>query len=400
MDDKKIEDEKVEDEKVEETKEEAEVAEAIEKAISKSVKSIEANVKGEVKAFMEKQAELSEKKAGMYNPEIKADRKLLNEQCRKLIKTVLCKEMSTDVQGSPYAGYTVTFELSAEIRHLITNYGIARQEMLAIQLSKNSYKANDLVTDLSVFWVDEGDVIGSTQTVLGQSELVLNKLATIVSMTDELLEDEEIDLASFLTERVAEGFAKQEDLAFFAGDGTTPFGSFTGLLNNSSLNKVTLAGTTIEGLTADDLLDMVDATPQGALANGKFYMHRSILSIVRKLKASDSGVYIYQAPSAGNVQTIWNYPVVLVEAMPSVADDADNTGFVLFGDMKKACILGYKGAINVKQFDAGVIRNIDDNADINLITTDRQAIRWVERVGYIAILPKAMTRLLTKTSSI
>lgn len=361
-------------------------------------------IKSEVKKWLGEQAELKAKGAGVYNAEVKSGRKSLNAKFKAFCEATLTgsnarlKEMTTDGTGTPYAGYVVDSELSAEIRHLITEYGIARREMMTIQLSKNSYKANNLATDVSTFWTDEGGVIKSTQVVLGQEELELKKLGAIVSMTSELLADEEIDLFAFIGERIAEAFAKAEDDAFFNGDGTSTYGSFTGLLNNTSINEVVMTGTTFASISADDLINMADATPSGALANAKYYLHRTIMSFIRKLK-DDNKQYIYQPISASGPATIWGYPVVLVEVMPSKTDTAADTSFVLFGDMKKACILGYKGGIEVKRFDAGLIKNVANNADINLITTDREAIRWTERVGAIVILPSAMTKLTTATIS-
>jgi len=390
--------------------EEADDDENVEKSIRDLFKRERKSVVREVKEYLEEQKELMAKGAGVYRKDVQAERKELNSALRKTVSAIVSgdsaaiKEMTTDDTGSPYAGYTVDAELSAEIRHLTTEYGVARREMETVQLTKGSFKANDLATDVTVYWVDEGAVVNSTQAVLGQEELTLKKLGAIVTMTSELLEDTEIDLVSFMASRVAEGFAQAEDEAFFKGDGTSSFGSFTGLLNATDVNEVTMTSgnTAFSNVTAENLIDMVDATPQGAHANGKFYMHRTIMSYVRKLRedavsaADGAGAFIYQAPSQSGPATIWGYPVVLVEAMPAkdLGTQAD-VSFVLFGDLRKACIFGYKGAIKVKRFDAGEVRNVADNADINLITTDREAVRWTERVGYIRIIPTAVTKLTT-----
>jgi HK97 family phage major capsid protein len=396
---------------VEEPKNEDVEAEEVEKGIKalfdKHAVRIEKSLTEKVSSYLDEQKTLIEKKAGVYHPELKGKRKELSNQMREMIKALingnatLLKEMTTDASGSPYAGYTVDAELSAEIRHLITEYGVARREMMAIPLSKDSYKANHLATDVTVYWVDEGSAIGSTQAVLDQESLDLKKLGAIVTLTSELLEDTEIDFISFLASRVAEGFARAEDLAFFNGDGTSTYGSFTGLLQATDVNEVTMVGTTFASMDADDLIDMVDETPAGALANAKFYMHRSIMSLVRKLReGSGTGAYIYQPISQSGPATIWGYPVVLVEAMPSIGDSADDTSFVLFGDLRKACILGYKSSgLKASRFNAGVVRNVANNADINLITTDREAVRWTERTGYIRIVPTAVTKLTTAVAS-
>lgn len=389
-----------------------ELEEGVKSLFKRHALNIEKSLKTEIKSYMEEQHELIAKKAGVYNPDISEKRKSLSENIRSMAKGLLnsnetlLKEMTSDATGSPYAGYTVDSELSAEIRHLITEYGVARREMMAIQLTKGSYKANDLATDITVYWVDEGAAIASSQAVLGQESLTLKKLGVIVSMTAELLEDTEIDFVSFLASRVAEGFAQAEDEAFFKGDGTSSFGSFTGLLEATDVNEVTMASglTGFADVTAEHFLNMMDATPAGALANGKFYMNRTILSIVRKLRedavsaADGAGAFIYQSPSQQGPATLWGRPVVLVEAMPTASDTAVDTSFALFGDLRKACIFGYNQAIKMSRFNAGVIRNVADDADINLITTDREAVRWTERVGYIRIIPTAVTRLTTAAS--
>jgi len=381
--------------------EDAAVEKGIKSLFDRHADRIEKSVKADIKAYLEEQKDLMSKNSGIYHPDVAGKRKELSNRFRDITKSLLegddakLKDMTSDATGSPYAGYTIDSELSAEIRHLITQYSVARREMTAIPLSKGSYKANNLATDVTVYWVDEGTVIGSTQAVLGQEELILKKMGAIVTLTSELLEDTEIDFISFLASRVAEGLAKGEDLAFFVGDGTSAFGGFTGLTNADDVNEVILTGTTFASMDADDLLDMVDATPSGALAGSKYYYHRTIKSILRRLKDNENR-YIYQAPSESGPATVWGYPEVLVEAMPSKTDSAPDTSFVLFGNLKQACIFGYKASgIVASRFNSGVVRNVANDADINLITTDREAIRWVERVGYIRIIPTAVTKLTT-----
>lgn len=381
---------------------EAAVDEGVKSLFARHAKNVTKSVKAEIKEWMKEQKELLAVKGGIYSPEVMEKRAALNETLRKTVSAFLTndgaaiKEMTTT---NADGGYTIDSELSAEIRHLITEYGVARREMENVSLSQGSYKANDLVTDVTVYWVDEGAAIASTKAVLGQETLTLKKLGAIVTMTNELLADTEIDLMSFVASRVAEGFAKAEDEAFFKGDGTSSFGSFTGLLEASDVNEVTLASTNtaFTDMDADDLLDMVDATPSDALGNGKFYYHRTIKSIIRKLKGTD-GHYIYQPPSQAGPATVWGYPEVLVEAMPTSSDSAADTSFVLFGDLRKACIFGYKGGIEMARSNSAVVRNVADSADINTFTTDREAVRWTQRIGYIRILPTAVTKLTTAAS--
>jgi HK97 family phage major capsid protein len=355
------------------------------------------DLKKEVKEWLSSQKEASEKQAGIYAKDSEPARKQLNKKFKNFVSAIYgdeakLKEMTTDASGTPFAGYVVDTELSMEIRHLVTEFGVARREMTNLTLSKGSYKANKLVTDVVVYWVDEGTVIGSTQAVLGQKTLELKKLGAIATLTSELLEDEEIDLFAFLGTRVAEKFAEAEDKAFFVGNGTATFGGFTGILNDAGVETVLMgAGKAFADLTADELLSLQDAIPAGNQANAKYVFHRTILSVIRKLKVD--GSYIYQAPSASLPATIWNKPYVLSEVFPAISDSAVSKAFVLYGDLRSACILGTSGGMEAKRFDAGMVRNVAGSADINLITTDREAVRWIERVGYVSVMPEVIAVL-------
>lgn len=381
-------------------------------AVGEAVKGI----KKEVKEYLEEQATALKAMAGSQHPDVKEKRAGLNAYLRNFTRAVLAndtqellklnhaasvKELTSDSTGTPFGGYAVDRELSAEIRLLTTEYGVARREFFTVQLSKNSYTTNELATDVTVFWVDEAAQIPSTQIVLGRDNLTLKKLGAIVTLTRELLEDSEIDLFGFIGTRVAEGFAKLEDRAFFMGEGAgdTANAEYTGIVFAAG-NEVVIPvrgaknGEAFSHMTADDLLAMQDKSPQSIATNGKYYMHRSIRNLARAFK-DDNGAPIYQSPSETGPATIWGRPVVEVEVMPSTADTAVDTAFVVYGVLREAAMLGYKGTTSADRFNAGLVRNVANNADINLITSDREAIRWVERVGYTAIMPAAATVLKT-----
>ena len=383
-----------------------EVEKAISVIVSKSVEKEVGALKDSVKKYLDDEKEKMTKKVGAYEPSVKEKRKELNKYvrsfCKGVITGTMTKELTTDDGASPYGGYAVSAELSQEIRAIKTAYGVAASEFTPMQLSKNSYKANELVTDVVTYWVDEAGSIKSSEVVLGQNTLELKKMAAIVGITSELLEDEDIDLTTFITKRVGESLAEREDNAFFNGDGTPAFGSFTGLLNSSYVNSVQLATgkTDFTDVTPDDLLDMIDGTPTGALKNGKFFMHRTIYTVLRKKKTT-TGEYIFQQPTDGGIRTVDGYNIRLVEVMPTTGDTAVDTPFIIFGDLRQGCIYGYKSGIKAKRFDTGSIRNVADTADINLLTSDREAIRWTQRVGYFQVIQngkKPITVLKTAAS--
>jgi hypothetical protein len=82
--------------------------------------------------------------------------------------------------------------------------------------------------------------------------------------------------------------------------------------------------------------------------------------------------------------------------MPATSDSAPETSFVLFGNLRKAAWLGVKtsGMVMTVSNEA-TIRNVADDADFNLFQQDMTALRIVERVGYVEVLSKAVTKLTT-----
>lgn len=307
-----------------------------------------------------------------------------------------------DTATDATAGHLVPpAEFIAEVYRIAeTEYGVSRREMRYIPKSGagDSLVVPALGTSVSSFWTGQGVAKTSTEPSFDLPTVTLKKLAAIVPWTDEFEADMGVNAIQLLATLFAESLAKMEDQAFFNGDGTGTYGGFTGILNNTDVNEVVLASASIEDLTAEKLLDMQDETPAGALAGAKYYMHRSVLSVVRKLKTT-YGEFIYQNPGMGQPATLWNVPVEIVEAMPSVSDDDSEKAFVIFGNLKNTCIISDKGSIALKVFDSGTVRNVGNSADLNLITQDMKALRVVRRVGFTIAMPKGITVLKTGASS-
>ena len=381
----------------------AELKALIDEQVESVKKELEEKYNKDLEARVAEHKEAMEKKAGIYNQDVKADRKALNDVTRNIVKalisgdTMALKALATTPDAN--GGYLVNTELATEIQRLATEFGVSRREMRVITMTSHSMRIPLSLTDISVYWTGEAVAKKSTAPTFTQATLELKKIAAIVPMTDEFIEDSEFDIFGYISEVAAEKIAEKEDLAFFTGDGTSGFGSYTGLLNSANVNEVILSGAAFTDLTADDLMDLKDATAAGAIANGKYYMHRTIMSIVRKLKDNE-GVFVYQAPSERGPATIWGYQVVEVEVMPKASDSAAETSFVLFGDLRKACWVGVKAnGLSFMSSNQATIRNVAGDADIHLFEQDMTALRFVERIGYTEVLPLAVSKLTTAEAS-
>lgn len=327
-----------------------------------------------------------------------------NDTVREFFKALVegdsarIKTLSTSTSDTPKAGYTIPTELLAEVLRFANVYGVARADMRYLPFSGpgNTRNIPTLGSSVTVNWTNEKAAKLSTEPGFGIVAQTLKKLTAIVPLTEELLEDSAIDFKSLIGELVGEAISKEEDTQFLAGTGSP----WTGVLNNASANILTLAaGKTFALVTADDMLDLQDKLSVAAKRNAKYYMHPTMLSVMRKLKAATTGEYIYQQPSGNTPATLWGKPVVETDVLPAVTDTALNKKFVIFGDLKKCAILGDKQQIQVKILDQATITDTDGTTPINLAEQDEVALRFVERVGYVLGLPSGIAVMKTNASA-
>jgi HK97 family phage major capsid protein len=125
------------------------------------------------------------------------------------------------------------------------------------------------------------------------------------------------------------------------------------------------------------LLTLVNAVPSGGLPGAKFYMHRQVWGAICARRADavaendTKGVYLLQQPSQGSPGMVWRYPVILVEAMPSLTDLGYGEGdtecdpeepFILFGNLQKCCVYGDKSAVRVKLLDQATLVDSEEHS--------------------------------------
>lgn len=322
----------------------------------------------------------------------------------KELKTLGMKAMDTTEDGSGAdAGYTIPEPLANEVLRIVSvGYGRARQLFGYNLLTQgNTKRVTALGATLSVFWTDEGEKKQSSQPSFDLVTLSLKKLAVIVPMTEEVVEDSGVDLTALVAQLIREAIDKEVDLQFFMGDGTV----WTGIFKDTTIPTNELANNvTISGLRPEDIIGLADDTPISP--NNKYYMSRTVLSKVRVLRqnADGTGDYLYNVLGNGGTSnsgvqggTLNGYPVEIIEAAPSAASAGTdgNKPIMMFGDLKTGVAYGEKSDIRFKLLDQATITDVDGETVINLAEQDMIALRAVQRVGFKVTLASAMRRLVT-----
>jgi len=406
----------VEVEEESEGEESEDIEEKVKSLFENSKEGIKEEVKDElaidVKKFIKDEVEKKKKKLGVYNKDGEEDEVSQEEKNKKFIDTLkkvskrgatvnskFSKKATEKAMNTSEPSEIVDEEVSFEIMNAEDDYGVARELFRVETLSKNSYSARELATDVSVAWVSEAGTISSTDITVSSNSLDLNKLAAIAIMSNEILEDAEVDLRSFLTDRIGRAFSQEEDRVFLAGDSGDADTPVDGLLYDSAVEELQMdtGDTDTSAMNGDYLLDLQAQLPKSVRQNGEYLMDLTIFNVVRKLKDSNNNP-IYKDLAGNGPDTIHGKPVTISDVMPADSDVSAAMSFVLFGDFGLGAVLGTKGGVRIDPAISGVVTD-EDSTDQNLFETDQVAIRFIERVGYSYILTNTIAKLTTGAAS-
>lgn len=259
------------------------------------------------------------------------------------LRDPMVKDMTegTDSEG----GYLVPTEYRNNMIQLLETYGIARQQATVIPMAREELVMPKLTGGVQVYWIGEGKTISPTQPAFGELKMIAKKMAALVPITSELLADSSIAIANLLMTLFAQAIAKEEDRVAFMGDVAGNSDPFNGIMYDPDVNDIAMDSgkDAFTDLDADFLADVVSSISPTLSSGARWYMHRTVFNILRKMQTKEykddlsasapSGEYIYSMPSGSDPGTIWGYPYTLVESLPSITDSAASTPFIIFGNM-------------------------------------------------------------------
>lgn len=185
-------------------------------------------------------------------------------------------------------------------------------------------------------WVDEEGVIPESDDVFGQISLGAHKLATMIKVSDELLQDSVFDIESYIAAEFARRIGAAEEDAFINGDGS---GKPYGLLHatNGAGVGITTAGA---AFTSDEILDLIHSVKAGYRKNAKFLLNDSSIKALRKLK-DGNGQYMWQPGlKEGQPDRLLSHELITSAYMPEIGAGAKP---ILFGDFKSYWIADRQG---------------------------------------------------------
>ena len=232
-------------------------------------------------------------------------------------------QVGTDTEG----GFLVPDEYERTLIEALEEQNIFRQLAHVIHTSSGDRKIPVVASKGTASWIDEEQQYPESDDAFGQVSIGAYKLATMIKISEELLNDSVFDMPSYIAKEFARRIGAAEEEAFFTGSGT---GRPLGILAATGGAQTGATAAKADAVTFDEVMDLFYSLRSPYRRNAVFIMNDSTVKALRKLKDLQ-GQYLWQpSVTAGTPDTILNRPVYTSAFMPTLATGNKT---ILFGDL-------------------------------------------------------------------
>lgn len=281
-------------------------------------------------------------------PDVVAHRKAFGTFLRKGVTEGLAdleaKAMSVD--SDPDGGYLVTPQISSRIITRVRETSPIRNYATIEAISSDSLEGLIDRDDLNAGWVSEREARTETSTPkLGMWKIFAHEAYAEPWTTQKILDDSARDPEGWLAGKVADKLARVTNTGCVVGDGVDKPRGFATYPTSAALDGAradktfqhVLSGASGDFAAAlgatDTLLDLIYSLSDKYMANARFFLRRTMLAKIRKIKDGD-GNYAWQPPiQAGQPLVILGFPFAIFDDIPAL--EAASLS-LWFGDMAQA----------------------------------------------------------------
>lgn len=233
-------------------------------------------------------------------------------------------QVGTDSEG----GYLVPDEFERTLIQSLEEENIFRTMAKVITTSSGDRKIPVVASKGTASWVDEEGQIPESDDAFDQVSIGAYKLATLIKVSEELLNDSVFNLETYIAKEFGRRIGAKEEEAFFIGDGT---GKPTGIFNATGGAQLGVTAAAQTAITLDEVMDLFYSLKSPYRKRAVFVMNDATVKLIRKLK-DGSGQYLWQpSVQAGQPDTILNRPVRTSAYVPTATAGAKTVAFGDFG---------------------------------------------------------------------
>lgn len=258
-------------------------------------------------------------------------------------------------------------------------------------MQSDTKKLNVLTDGAGAYWVGEGERIQTSKSTWIHPEMKAKKLAVIIPVTKEKLDDSTINVFGELEETIAEAFYKKIDSAGLFGI-DSPFATNIMKSIETSGNKVAL-GTNGEGKIDLDVSDAMALVEDEDYDVTSFVARKGVKNTLRKLRDANGNQLFADGV---NGTEFYNEPIEFVSKGVWDKDKAE----VIGGDFKKYSLLGIRTGIQYEILKEATLQGTvdEDGKPISLAEQDLIAIKATMRLGYLVVKDEAFCAVVPSTN--
>lgn len=229
--------------------------------------------------------------------------------------------IGTDSEG----GYLVPDEYEKKLVEALQDEVFFRNLATVIRTSSGDRKIPIVTSKGTAAWIDEEGQFPESDDSFGQTSIGAYKLATMIKVSDELLNDSVFNMEQYISKEFGRRIGTKEEEAFFVGDGE---GKPIGLFHTTGGAETGVTAATAS-ITFDDVMDLYYSLRAPYRNKASWLLNDSTVKAIRKLK-DGNGNYIWQ-PSVreGEPDRILNRPYRTSIYVPELAE---GKRVIAFGD--------------------------------------------------------------------
>lgn len=231
-------------------------------------------------------------------------------------------QIGTDSEG----GYLAPDEYQRTLIEALQEQNIFRKLAHVISTGSGERKIPIVASKGTAAWIDEEAQYPESDDAFGMVSIGAYKLATMIKVSEELLNDSVFDVPAYIAKEFARRIGAAEEEAFFTGNGV---GKPTGILAAGGA-EVGVTAAAANAITMDEVMDLFYSLRAPYRRNAVFIMNDSSVKALRKLK-TQNGDYIWQpSVQVGEPDKLLGRPIYTSSYMPALEAGAKG---ILFGDL-------------------------------------------------------------------
>lgn len=285
------------------------------------------------------------------------------------------QSVGTDDKG----GYSVPDPLSSSLINLLEDFGIARRRCRRIVMGSNTWQVPKLINHAAISYPDEAAAIGLTDVTFDQVQLVAKKIAAIVKMSTEIVEDSIVSMMDTVVSSLAYSIAIAEDSNLF--NGVVGGINTVGIKGDAGVAEISTVD--VDSLTLDTFTDVVIASGvQPIECSPAWYINPTLYyGKIRNLLNDAQGNHIGNLENGQSLRLL-GYPVHLTSVLPQAPSAVSGDLLAVFGDLSVGCYFGDRRTPTFKVLNELYAEN------------DQLGIQVTERIDARVVNPEVLSRLV------